>query len=281
MPTLSCLLTNNSLALGPLFAAEVIDRTGSVVPIFWIALGAHLFYIIFFLLFIPESLSKDKQFKAREKHRLERESYGPAADWINHLRSINIFEPLRILYPRGPGSNATLRRNLLLLSATDTIIFGVAMGSMTIVVLYINLAFGWTAADTSRFVSIANSSRVFGLVVVLPLVIWYFRGRHIRNRKNHNSTSTAYKHHGADTLDLSIVRIGILFDTLGYLGYTLARSGDIFIVAGAVAALGGVASPTIQSALTKHVPSDRVGQLLGAMGLLHALVSCISYMSEK
>lgn len=30
-------------------------------------------------------------------------------------------------------------------------------------------------------------------------------------------------------------------------------------------------SPTLQSALTKHVPPNRVGQLLGVTGLLHAV----------
>jgi MFS family permease len=44
----------------------------------------------------------------------------------------------------------------------------------------------------------------------------------------------------------------------------------VFILSGAVAALGGIGSPAIGSALTKHVPPDRVGQLLGATGLLHA-----------
>lgn len=38
-----------------------------------------------------------------------------------------------------------------------------------------------------------------------------------------------------------------------------------------MAALGGVGSPTIQSALTKHIPRDKTGQLLGAGTLLRSL----------
>ena len=40
-------------------------------------------------------------------------------------------------------------------------------------------------------------------------------------------------------------------------------------------ALGGIGSQTLQSALTKHVPHDRMGQLLGATGLLHALARVV------
>jgi len=58
---------------------------------------------------------------------------------------------------------------------------------------------------------------------------------------------------------------------LGFLGFALASSGEMFIAAGTVASMGGIGSPTLQAALTKHVPPDRIGQLLGALGLLHAM----------
>jgi len=81
---------------------------------------------------------------------------------------------------------------------------------------------------------------------------------------------------GCDTLDLNLIRSAVFFDTLGYLGYTLVRSSPLFILSGCIASLGGVGSPTLQSALTKHVPHDRVGQLLGANGLLHALARIVA-----
>lgn len=42
-----------------------------------------------------------------------------------------------------------------------------------------------------------------------------------------------------------------------------------------MASMGGVGSPTLQSALTKHIPHDQIGQLLGATGLLHALARVV------
>ena len=67
------------------------------------------------------------------------------------------------------------------------------------------------------------------------------------------------------------MRVSVVFDLLGYVGFALARSGPMFLAAGVTASLGSMASPTLSSALTKHVPPDRIGRLLGATALLHAL----------
>jgi hypothetical protein len=77
-------------------------------------------------------------------------------------------------------------------------------------------------------------------------------------------------------LDLNVIRGAIFLEIIGYAGYSLAHTGALFAASGAIAALGGIGSPILQSALTKHVPHDKVGQLLGASGLLHALARIIS-----
>ena len=50
----------------------------------------------------------------------------------------------------------------------------------------------------------------------------------------------------------------------------------MMILSGAVAAVGGIGSPVLQSALTKHVPPEQTGALLGASGLLHALARVVA-----
>jgi hypothetical protein len=59
------------------------------------------------------------------------------------------------------------------------------------------------------------------------------------------------------------------------LGFVLARKGELFALSGALAAVGGIGNPTLGAALTKHVPQDKVGQLLGATGLLHAFARVV------
>jgi MFS family permease len=259
-----CLFTG--LALGPVLAGYLVKATGKIVIVFYILLAVHTTFALFIGLFVPESLSKRRQMMAREKYEKDVAELGPTADWVQSLRSLNLFAPLNVLWPTGPGSSPALRRNLFVLAAVDTILFGVAMGSITVVVIYTNYQFGWKTWESSRFMSIVNSCRVFCLVVVLPIITRIARGRTDPDKKNE----------GADMFDLTVIRVAVLFDTLGYLGYTLARQGGPFILAGALASIGGIGSPTMQSALTKHVPAEQTGQLLGASGLLHALARVVA-----
>ncbi|KAF2729948.1 MFS general substrate transporter [Polyplosphaeria fusca] len=260
----ACLFTG--IAVGPIISGKIIQVTGSRLLVFYIALAFHGVFILLLLLVIPESLSKSRQEAAREKHRREQERLAPSADWINHLRSINLFEPLKILYPTGPGSSSALRRNLILLSATDTIVFSVAVGAMGVVVVYIRRQFGWLDWESSKFVSIVNSSRVVALLVILPIVTRLVRGKNgTKNQRNS----------GSDKFDLMVIRVSVFFDMLGYLGYALAREGTLFTLSGAIAAVGGIGSPALGSALTKHVPPDQVGRLLGVNGFLHAVARII------
>ncbi|KAH7110577.1 tetracycline-efflux transporter-like protein [Dendryphion nanum] len=262
----ACLFSG--IAIGPVLAGylikkrePIVGKTEAVLLIFYIALALHLLFILFLVFAVPESLSKSRQLAAREKYEEEKRHLGPAADYINQLRSINLFKPLRILYPTGRGSSPALRRNLILLAATDTIMFSIAMGSMGVITIYVRNRFGWQEWDTSKYTSIINSCRVIALLVVLPTVTRLVRGK--KGTKNQPNS-------GTDTFDLAIIRTAIFFDMLGFLGFSLVRDGNLFIVSGAVASFGGMGSPTLGSALTKHVPADRVGQLLGATGLLHA-----------
>jgi sugar phosphate permease len=103
------------------------------------------------------------------------------------------------------------------------------------------------------------------LFVVLPVLITYVRRNH-----------TQAQHLGSDKLDIALIRFAIVVEALGYFCYAIAPTGAVFTLAGASTALGGVGSPTIQSSLTKHVPNDKTGQLLGAMALLHSLARVVA-----
>lgn len=260
----ACLLTG--VAIGPLLAAWIIKETNSVIIMFYIALGCHLFFITLLIFVIPDSLTKARQQIARDKYRQAQESLGPSSNWISQLRKFNFIEPLKVLYPKNdPTTPPAARRNLILLASVDGIIFGIGAGAITAIILYANYHFQFDAVTLSIFISAVSISRVFCLLVVLPLVSRLFRGKRSAMSQSLEPTT------GVDLFELSIIRLGIFFDVVGFIGYTFASSGPMFIASGIVASMGGIGSPTLQAALTKHVPPDRIGQLLGAMGLLHAL----------
>ncbi|KAF1817640.1 MFS transporter [Eremomyces bilateralis CBS 781.70] len=260
-----CLFTG--IAIGPIVAGYIVKKTGTVLPVFYYGIAAHILFIALLAFVIPESLSKSRQLLAREKYRVKHLASGPPS-FLSSLRPANFFEPLRILYPTGPGSSSALRSNLLVLAAVDTLGFGVAMGAFQIIVIYSNFMFGWDTYTQSLFISIVNTCRVFGLLVILPLLNGY--GRRWLTGTTHVSRS------GSDTFELNIIRVAVMIDTLGFLGYSFARDGKLFTLSGIVASFGGMGAPTLQSVLTKHVPPDKTGQLLGALGLLHALARVIS-----
>lgn len=270
----ACLFSG--IALGPLIAAFLVKFTGQLITIFYVALGVHTFFMLFILFVVPESLTKKRQQLARERHIAEAERLASDGySWLWAMRKGNVLAPLKILWPTGRGSSGHLRANLILLSAVDTIIFGVAMGSMTVVVYYTGYQFGWDTAQSSGFVSITSIARVSALVIFLPLFIKLVRSSRAKKQRRESGFVIPERNSGSDTLDLSIVRFSIMLEVIGYTGYALVRTGPLFILSGIFAACGGVGSPTLQSALTKHVPHDRVGQLLGATGLLHALARVV------
>lgn len=254
------------IAAGPIIGGYIVEAAGSILAVFYVSLACHLLFILMVLFVLPESLSKTRQMIARDRHRIDK-SDAPPWSMASTLKDTNLLAPLDILYPTGEGSSRALRMNLILLAAVDTIMFGVAMGSMIIVVIYSEYVFGWGNLDSSVFVSVVNTCRVFMLVVVLPLV-----SKLLRRRQSQGWS----RDKGSDSVDISIIRTAVFFDMMGYLGYTLARTGHLFTLSGAIASIGGMGSPTLQSALTKHVPPDRTGQLLGASGLLHALARVVA-----
>lgn len=252
------------IAIGPLIAGYVVKATGQLLSVFYIAIGAHSAFLVLLLFVVPESLSKERQIRAREKSEFVGASsivHESSLIWSPLVAGTKLLQPLAILWPTGEGTNPALRRNLALLAAVDTTMFGVAMGSMTVVIIYVNYMFGWSTLDQSVYVSIVNTCRVFTLIVVLPAVSRILRGPR---------SSSMQRLSGCDNIDLGIIRTAIFFDLLGYIGYSTARTGSLFIFCGAIASVGGMGSPALQAALTKHVPPDRTGQVLGAMGLLHS-----------
>jgi hypothetical protein len=266
----SCLFIG--IAIGPLLAAYIVEATDSILTVFYLALLVHFIFFCYVLFVIPESLSRKRQLAAREKFSLEPRD---GRHIIARIRSANILEPLKILYPTGEGSSPQLRMNLLLLSTISAILFGSAMASITVVLLYAEYQFHWETKETSLFVSVANICRVSALVIILPFLNYVFRTRYRNKVRRESGIELIERHSGSDQLDLWTIRASLLFEIVGYSGYAFVRTGSLFVMSAVFAATGGIGSPILQSALTKHVPRDRTGQLLGATGLLHALARVV------
>jgi len=250
------------IAVGPVLGGLLVEATGNMLSIFYVAMLIYAVFILYITLVLPESLSKRRQLEARAtRTRMNQQQYGK--HWISHFNPRAVLQPLAILFPTGPGTSTGLRLNLGFLAAIDFILFGVGLGGMAVLILYAEKTFAWGNLESSMYLSVVNSTRVTILLVVLPLVSHLVR----RNRE---------EHHGSDALDINLIRFAIIVEAVGYFGYSVAPTGAVFTLFGAFAALGGVGSPTLQSSLTKHVPQDKTGQLLGALALLHSLARVVA-----
>lgn len=267
----ACLFTG--IALGPLLAGYFVKWTGSLLSIFYVVLGCHITFALFVAFIVPESLSERRQLLAREKHRKEKESARPTGtvSWLNSIRSSHPFAPLQILWPKEHGTNPKLRINLVLLAAMDTIIMGSMMASGSVVMLYSKLMFHWENFELSIFVSSMSSMRVFVLMGIFPIINYFVRVRPAARRRRESGAAVSEKNAGADLLDIWVLRVALISDLAGSVGYSLSRTEPMFFASGLMTAVGGLGSATVQAAVTKHVPPSRTGQILGAVGMLNAL----------
>jgi hypothetical protein len=270
----ACLFTG--LALGQFLGGEIVKLTGSLISIFYICLVAHSTFILFVGFVIPDSLSKKKQLAAREKHRKEEEERkARPRSWFSSVQERNPFSSLSILWPKERGTSTRLRLNLVALATCDMIIMGSAMAAGQVIILYAEYIFDWHTPEASRFIAAVSMVRVVVLMGIFPIINYFFRIRPAARRRRESGTTPVDKNSGADNLDIWILRAALISDIAGYIGYIFARAPGPFIASAMVTAFGGLGSATSQSVVTKHVPQDRVGRVLGAIGMLQALVRVI------
>lgn len=277
------------LAVGPLLASYLVAITGSLLSVFYVTLGCHLFFVLFVGLVVPESLSRRRRAIAQKAHDEARAEAAAAAGTsssdsnlrasLRHLvaavRGGSVFAPLKALWPTQPGASPALRRNLVSFAIVDTILLGAAMSVGSVLLLYCESenTWNWGTPESSRFISAVSFVRVIVLLLLLPVVNYFFRVRPAARRALETGISTAAndRNAGADGVDVALIRVALLSDLVGSLGYLFARREALFVASGMLTAVGGLGSATVQSAATKHVPAEQVGKLLGAIGLLQAL----------
>ncbi|KAK6504291.1 hypothetical protein TWF506_002495 [Arthrobotrys conoides] len=254
------------IAIGPAIGGLAIEKTDDIAVVFYGVIIVHVIFVLYVLFILPESLSKEKMDLANEKYVEESRKSAGSASWLGSvMKVVNVFKPLNVLWPEEGGNLTKLRTNMILLAAIDFIMFGVGFGSITVILLYSKVEFHWTTKFASYYTSFVNASRVIGLFVILPLLTRFFR------KKPRPGDPIG----GCDNLDTLIIRGALTTEVLGTLFFVVARDTPLFMAGGIVASFGGLGSPTIQSSLTKHSPSEKTGQLLGVIALLHSLARVI------
>jgi DHA1 family tetracycline resistance protein-like MFS transporter len=72
-----------------------------------------------------------------------------------------------------------------------------------------------------------------------------------------------------------VLLAGLLAGATGFLVYALAPTGPLFVAGIPVVALWGLAAPSAQGLMTRHVAANVQGELQGAMGSLQGIATVI------
>ncbi len=117
-------------------------------------------------------------------------------------------------------------------------------------VLYMHYRYGWdTRAVGLLLAGVGVSSLVVQGFLVKPMVRW------LKERR--------------------AMAVGLTFGAVGFAIYGLARSGPIFWIGVPVMALWGLATPSLQTMMTRLVDATEQGRLQGALASLTGLASLI------
>ncbi|KAI4125422.1 MAG: hypothetical protein LQ338_004255 [Usnochroma carphineum] len=240
-------------AAGPVLGGYTGMSQGQSRPmlIFYVALAMRLAVIIFLILFVPESLPY--------KHARAR----PLTNNLKHglngvLRQtwIQIANPLAMFSSKF-GMEAKSWRDVIALATVNTTIFGAFMGAMNVMLLYTEYTFKWGNRESGTYLSTVNFFRTLATVVVLPLAMPYLH-RFFRQGGASNKQLTS----GDGRLDPFLLRVCILSDVVGYLGYAVAPNSTLFTLCGALVALGASRHATSEASMTKRAESAHTGGLL-------------------
>ncbi|KAL8819213.1 MAG: hypothetical protein Q9191_007780 [Dirinaria sp. TL-2023a] len=257
-------------AAGPALGGYIGMAGGQNGPmlIFYAGLVMRVAGIMFLLIFVPESLPGDLGSKPSLTKNIDRSSRGVSRQtWMEMAKTANpihIFSSKSITQP-------SVRQNIIALASVNTIMFGAFAGAMNIIILYAEYTFDWGNKESGTFLSTINIFRTLATTIILPLAVRFFRQFFHPPTSRSKREPDSFSH-----LDLFLLRIAILSDVLGYIGYALSPTGTLFTLSGALSGLGAIGLATSEASMTKLVDSAQTGELLGALGFLQAMARIVA-----
>lgn len=276
------------IAIGPLLSNALASIGGQAHPliVFYVCMALRLCAICY-LQVVPESLisrSEKAPFTTMLSPASSRSLRSSSSSAHSFLQRISPSRWLERLVPSSPASS-TLKRNVIILILINLCVYTGAMATMEVLVLYPQLVYKWGNLENNYFMSVTNAFRAVVATFALPLLIKLFRWRwgndKPKGRYHHlspapNGSASEVQPSGADGLDRLLIQIATLADMAGYIGYALSPSGILFTLCGSLAAFGAIGLSTTEATLTKHIRSDRVGELMGGLGLLQSFVRIVA-----
>ncbi|KAF2087192.1 MFS general substrate transporter [Saccharata proteae CBS 121410] len=267
------------IAVGPIISSFIVSLSGQKTPltVFYVCLVMRGISLVY-LYFVPESLPKAgtlpplrmQSSYASIGSRLSRSTLGLPTG----IDRLNPSKWLDRLVPPGFPESSLFRRNVVFLLLINIICYSAAMSTAEVLILYPQIVFKWGNVENNTFMSVINFFRAAVSALALPVLIRLFRKP--SQRPNLSQSQLVDAPTGADSLDRTLMRTAILCDIFGFVGYATSPNGVLFTLCGALAAFGAIGLSTTEAALTKHISRERVGELMGGLGLMQAIVRIVA-----
>ncbi|KAK7059716.1 MFS domain-containing protein [Favolaschia claudopus] len=272
------------IGVGPLLGSFIIQKTGNLLSVFYLAALLRFIQSGVVWLVLPESLTPAQMQRAIIKHEED------ALASTSTGRPFFFLEPLLVLLPAKitrPGSSKFRRDwNLTLLAASYALMF-LAASSLINQFYYALYMFQWDAEYLGYCISVIGLARALFLTGILPPLIRYFKQRPPKtaNETAHPSErdplleSTQRRPPSSPFLfDLRLARVSVFVDLLMYATLPLAPSGALFILFTTIGSLGAGLNPAVNAVALelykRKVGKDaraESGKLLGGLSVVQAV----------
>ncbi|KAJ5775781.1 uncharacterized protein N7511_000792 [Penicillium nucicola] len=246
----------SALALGPLIAGGLLTISDSLIQAYWIAFTIHLSLIVLFALVLPESLGSTSEPRSTEQNAAKQGKSEAEPGFFGVISSA------RALIP----SDRSSQTNMFILAFTEAAVFGVIMGLTPLQLAYSAYMFHWRSSAQSAFLTGVNLWSILVLVAIFPLFASLFQRRQESESQSEGQAQTTF-----GPGELGTIRTCLLLQTAGYITIGLFPSSLGAIAGSLIAGSSAPLSPIMSSCLTKMVPEERQGALLGALNFLHAI----------
>ncbi|KDR78026.1 hypothetical protein GALMADRAFT_138183 [Galerina marginata CBS 339.88] len=279
-----------SFSLGGLITARADDTTS----VFIISLGIFVLLLSYTAVALPESFSASK----REELRRERAAAAHSSkSWIQKLKSSTaiVSEPLQTLKPDYNPLTGRLNWRLVY-CAIHIFIVTVADGyASTAMMLYFNIHYKYTPAQTGYVLTIYNITNVVVLTALVPLVVRLARPFYERQEPTglsepetpagDSSNYTEITDEGvpnevvsstSDHLDVHIALVSWAVESLAYIAVGATTTVAAQLLAVSCIGLGAGRAPMFRSLVAASVEPLKQGEALASIEMVFNMATMLS-----
>ncbi|GJJ68279.1 hypothetical protein EMPS_00625 [Entomortierella parvispora] len=193
------------MTVGPICGGYLSSKTDTIMTIVYIDIAVTLFSLGLLVFFMPESIPSKQSAHIRKLYEAALVAAGATdpsmakkaqevekAAWYSHF-----FRSLAFFHTRGKNIN------LILLGAISFLQTLALKGTFSVLILYTFQLFNWTDLEVGALFTVGSFSRLFSLLVILPILVHVYHKRAAKKR-THDATDSTYDQPSRDETEQGV-----------------------------------------------------------------------------